>query len=102
QTLAGAFALAGVYAAVLRTGKRLDALAVTQIIFDQATWTVLVYLTGGASSGATSFYGITCLIGAFLIGVRGATLAGTTGIVLYTFLSVALQFGLVVPPRDQP
>src|SRR4051794_13546663 len=54
--VAASFALAGVYAAVLRTGRGLVGLATAQLVLDQATWTILVYLTGGAASGATSFY----------------------------------------------
>src|SRR5262245_32833794 len=72
-TLAGGFALAALSAAVLRRGRALAAVATTQIVLDQITWTIAVYLTGGAASGATSFYGLTCLLGAFLIGLRGST-----------------------------
>src|SRR5260221_11735138 len=78
-SVAASFALAGIYAAVLRSGRRLVGLATAQLVLDQATWTVLVYLTGGAASGATSFYGLTCLLGGVLIGLRGSTIAGVTG-----------------------
>jgi two-component system sensor histidine kinase HydH len=101
-TLAAAFALAGVYAAVLRSGRHLVALATTQLVLDQATWTVLVYLTGGAASGATSFYGLTCLLGVFLIELRGAALAGASGIACYALLSTLLHTGRLAPPGDQP
>src|ERR1700730_10289247 len=53
-TIGPGFALAGVYAAVLRSGKHLHALAWWQIALDQVTWTAIVYVSGGASSGATS------------------------------------------------
>jgi disulfide bond formation protein DsbB len=56
-TLAIAYALAAVYAAVLRTGRWLRPLADVQTVLDQATWTVIVYLSGGATSGAMSFTG---------------------------------------------
>ncbi len=101
-TVAIAFALAGVYAAVLRSGRGLVVLTTAQLVLDQATWTVLVYLTGGAASGATSLYGVTCLIGSFLIGLRGATLAGLTGIGFYSLLAVGLFVGTIPPPPDQP
>lgn len=101
-TVAAAFALAGVYAAVLRTGRGLAHLATAQLVLDQATWTVLVYLTGGAASGATSFYGITCLLGAFLVGLRGATAAAIAGVACYAILVVALHTGSLLPPGDQP
>ena len=44
------FALAGVYALLLRVGRGLPWLADVQIVLDQLTWTVVAYLTGGASS----------------------------------------------------
>ena len=84
--LAFAFASAGVYAAVLRSGRGLDRLAIAQLLVDQATWTVLVYLTGGATSGATSFYGLTCVTGAALAGLRGAAIAAISGGALYVGL----------------
>src|SRR5208282_4988562 len=55
-TIGSAFALAAVYGAVLRSGTRLRELAFAQIVLDQITWTALAYVTGGATSGATSFY----------------------------------------------
>src|SRR5262245_63880721 len=54
-TVAVALGLAAIYAAVLRAGRALEPLATAQTVLDQAAWTVLVYLTGGAASGATSF-----------------------------------------------
>jgi signal transduction histidine kinase len=101
-TVAASFALAGIYAAVLRTGKGLVELATAQLVLDQATWTVLVYVTGGATSGATSFYGLTCLLGGFLIGLRGSAIAGVTGIAFYGVLVLALFYGRLAPPPDQP
>jgi hypothetical protein len=60
-TIGSAFALAAVYASVLRTGRHLRRLAEAQIFLDQITWTAIVYVSGGATSGATSFYGLTSL-----------------------------------------
>lgn len=101
-TLAAAFACASLYAAVLRSGKHLAVLAMTQLVLDQATWTVLVYLTGGATSGATSFYGFTCLLGAFLIGRAGALVAGAAALAFYAVATSALHWGWLSPPADQP
>jgi len=101
-TLTLSFALAGVYAAVLRTGKNLARLADAQLVGDQVIWTVVVYLSGGASSGATSFYGLSCLVGAILTGLRGATLAGVAGGTCYGLLILSLQSGWLGPPPDQP
>lgn len=100
-TLGSGFALAIAYALVLRTGRHLERLAYAQIVLDQLTWTAIVYVTGGAGSGATSFYGLTCLVGAVLIGRKGATLAAGSGIAIYVLGCVALSQKLVLPPVDQ-
>jgi two-component system, NtrC family, sensor histidine kinase HydH len=100
-TIGAGFALAAVYGLVLRSGKRLRMLAWTQIVLDQLTWTAIVYVSGGATSGATSFYALTCLIGAVLVGVRGALLAAGLGIALYALLCAGFHFGWVHPPPDQ-
>jgi two-component system, NtrC family, sensor histidine kinase HydH len=100
-TIGAAFALGAVYGAALRAGRRLHLLAWVQIVLDQLTWSAIVYVTGGPSSGATSFYALTCLVGAILVGVRGALLAAGLGIGIYTLLCTAFHFGWVVPPPDQ-
>ena len=100
-TIATGFALAAVYAAALRLGKRLQGLAWAQIALDQVTWTAIVYVTGGPTSGATSFYALTCLLGAILVGLRGAAVAAGLGIAIYTTLCAGLHFGWVLPPLDQ-
>lgn len=101
-TLAFAFASAGVYAAVLRSGRGLERLAIAQLVVDQLTWTVLVYLSGGAASGATSFYGLTCVAGAALSGLRGAGVAAVSGGALYVTLVAMLERRWLAPPADQP
>jgi len=100
-TIATGFGLAGLYAAALRTGRRLHTLAWTEIALDQITWTAIVYVSGGATSGATSFYGLTCLVGAILVGLRGAIFSAGLGITLYALLCAGLHFGWVLPPPDQ-
>jgi two-component system sensor histidine kinase HydH len=100
-TIAAGFALAAVYGLSLRTGKRLQGLAWAQIALDQLTWTAIVYVTGGATSGATSFYALTCLLGAILVGLRGAAVAAGLGISIYTGLCAGLHFGWILPPHDQ-
>jgi signal transduction histidine kinase len=100
-TIASGFGLALMYALMLRSGKRLLELAWLQIVFDQLTWTAIVYVSGGASSGATSFYALTCLVGAILVGLRGAGLAAGLGIGIYALLCAAFHFGWVHQPRDQ-
>ncbi len=101
-TLASAFALAAVYAAVLRTGRATATLAQAQLVLDQVTWTVVAYLTGGAVSGATSFYGLTCVAGAALLGLRGVAWAAVSAALLYVALLAGLYSGWLPPPLDQP
>ncbi len=100
-TIGGGFTLAAVYATLLRTGKHLRRLAAAQIVLDQLTWTAIVYVSGGATSGATSFYGLTCLVGAILIGPRGAVLAALSGILSFLLLCSSFAFGWLTPPTDQ-
>jgi signal transduction histidine kinase len=100
-TIAAGFGLEAVYAAMLRSGRRLHTLAWGQIVLDQLTWTAIVYVTGGPTSGATSFYALTCLVGAILVGVRGAVMAAGLGIGIYAGLCAAFHFGWIAPPPDQ-
>lgn len=101
-TIAVAFALSAIYGWVLRTGKHLAQLVTIQLVLDQATWTVVVYLSGGVQSGATSFYGISCLLGAILAGFRGATTAAASAMGFYLLLVWGLTAGRISPPSDQP
>ncbi len=101
-TLGLAFLLAGIYAIVLRSGRHLEVLADLQLVFDQIVWTVLAYLSGGASSGAASLYGLSCAVGSILTGFRGAGIAAGSGIFCYTALVVSLHYGWLPPPPDQP
>lgn len=101
-TVMVAFGLSGLYGWVLRTGKYLSQLVTAQLILDQAIWTVVVYLSGGAVSGAISFYGITCLLGAVLAGFRGATTAAVSALACYLLLVGGLVGGYISPPPDQP
>jgi signal transduction histidine kinase len=100
-TIGAGFALAIVYAVVLSTGKHLRILAYAQILFDQATWTIIVYVSGGATSGATSFYGLTCLLAAILLGRRGAVAAAVVGFSFYFSLCMAFLYHWVEAPADQ-
>lgn len=95
------FALAAVYASVLRTGKHLREVAFAQLVFDQLTWTALVYVSGGAASGATSLYGLTVLTGAILGGLPVAAFAAGVGLVCYIGLTGVMVSGLLRPPPDQ-
>lgn len=100
--LSVSFALAGCYAMLLRVGRGLAFVADAQIVLDQLTWTVVAYLTGGASSGAVSLYGLSCLVGAALTGSRGAAIAAGSGVVSYSSLVLLLGSGWLSSPPDQP
>jgi signal transduction histidine kinase len=99
--IGAAFTLAAVYAVLLRQKRYLRPIAGAQVVLDQITWTFIVYVTGGATSGATSFYGLTCLVGAVLIGPRGAAVAAIAGIGAFTTLCTGFGFGWIEPPADQ-
>ena len=101
-TVAAAYGVAGVYAAFLRSKRALPMIARAQLVTDQITWTALVYITGGATSGATSLYGLTCLTGAILLGLRGAAVAAVAGTAMYGTLCAGFTLHLVPVPRDQP
>ncbi|MEO8801049.1 MAG: histidine kinase dimerization/phospho-acceptor domain-containing protein, partial [Polyangiaceae bacterium] len=100
-TIGASYFLGLVYALWLRSRKELRSLATAQIVLDQVTWTAIVYVSGGPSSGATTFYALTCLVGAILIGTRGAALAASLGIALYVSLLANAHFGWLLPPADQ-
>jgi signal transduction histidine kinase len=101
-TFGSGFLLTALYAVILRRGRYVELLADAQLVLDQVTWTAVVYLTGGAASGATSFYGLSCLVGAALTGLRGASVAAVSGGICYGALVTALAKRWVLPPIDQP
>jgi two-component system, NtrC family, sensor histidine kinase HydH len=101
-TFGSGFLLTALYAVILRRGRYVEPLADAQLVLDQVTWTAVVYLTGGAASGATSFYGLSCLVGAALTGLRGASVAAVSGGLCYGALVTALAKRWVLPPIDQP
>jgi two-component system sensor histidine kinase HydH len=102
MTFGGGFVVTALYALLLRRGRQLELVADAQLVVDQVTWTAIVYLTGGASSGATSFYGLSCLVGAALTGLRGASVAAVSGGACYGALVTALAKSWILPPPDQP
>lgn len=101
-TLMFGFAETGIYALLLKRSRHLSSLALVQVIGDQLLWTMVVYLTGGASSGATSLYGVSCVVGAILCGPRGAVVGAASGAVAYVGLVFAMATGVLSPPPDQP
>ncbi len=100
-TLSAAFALTAVYALWLRSRTSLLGLAWTQIVSDQFLWTALVYLTGGPLSFATTFYGLSCVLAAVTLELRGALASAALGGVAYTLVVVGFTRRWLVPPADQ-
>jgi two-component system, NtrC family, sensor histidine kinase HydH len=101
RTLGLGFAAAVVYGALLRRERALTPMAYAQIAIDQLTWTSLAYISGGIASGATSFYGLSCVAGAVLLGVRGAIFGALTGAACLGALTLSLVQGWATPPTDQ-
>jgi signal transduction histidine kinase len=101
-TVGIAYSLAAIYAVMLRLGRRLDLVAVAQLVTDQITWTGIVYISGGPLSGATSLYGLTCLSGAILLGIRGGIIAAAAGVTAFLALCGSMLWGVLLPPYDQP
>lgn len=101
-TIAGAYAASAVYAAALRRGRHIPLIAFAQLVTDQLTWTSIVYISGGPSSGAVSLYGLTCLSGAILLGLRGAMVAALAGASSYALLCAGFVLRVLGPPPDQP
>ena len=101
-TVGLAFAAAGIYATWLRTRRALVALSWTQVVVDQLLWTALVYLSGGPLSGASAFYGLTCVLASITLGAEGAIASAVIGGGLFFALVGSLASGLIKPPTDQP
>ena len=86
----------------LRSGTPSPAGDMLQLVVDQGLWSGLVYLSGGATSPATSLYALTCLAGAISLGRRGAAIAFVAALTFYVPLGVLLGSGVLAPPADQP
>jgi signal transduction histidine kinase len=101
-TAVTAYCFAAVYASLLRLGRALPVVARVQLVTDQLTWTAMIYISGGATSGATSLYGLTCLSGAILLGGEGGLYAAVSAAILYGTLCAGFATRLLVVPPDQP
>lgn len=100
-TVAVAYALAAVYAGMLRARRFTHAVAYVQIVTDQLGWTAIVYVTGGANSGAVSLYGLTIFAGAFALARRGAFVALASALAGYVAIVLLMDQGLLRVPPDQ-
>jgi len=101
-TAGAAYFFAAVYASLLRLRRGLAVVARVQLVTDQLTWTAMIYISGGPTSGATSLYGLTCLSGAILLGGEGGLTAALSGALWYVILCGAFALRLVSVPPDQP
>ena len=100
-TIGLAFVLAAIYAVALRWGRALRIVAYVQLVTDQLIWSALVYISGGATSGASSLYGLTCLSGAITVSRGGALTAALAGMGSYIAMCVAFATHWLPPPLDQ-
>lgn len=65
--------------------------AMAQLLIDQVLISVLVFLSGGVASGATSLYGLSCLAGGLMLGVPGAVAAALAGGVCFSLTALIEQ-----------
>src|SRR5262245_53303650 len=100
--LLATYAASATYYFALRSRRRVVTLAFAELIVDQATYTALIYVTGGATSGATALYGLTCLLGAILIGPRGPFVAAVAGALFYFLMCADFVSEAIGVPPDQP
>ncbi|HZO14258.1 MAG TPA: ATP-binding protein [Polyangiaceae bacterium] len=100
-TVGAAFLLSAAYAALLRSGRKLQQIAYAQLITDQIIWTAIAYISGGVTSGVTSLYGLSAVAGAIVLGTRGTLLGAAAGMLCYTAMCVGFATELVPPPPDQ-
>lgn len=101
-TLVAAFGSAAVVAILLLRRTLLVPVAYAQLVLDAATWTVVAWLSGGTSSGATSFLGLTVVSGAIALGARGAVFGAVTSATALATLTALLVRGTIRPPSDLP
>ena len=100
-TVALSYGLAGLSTAMLRKGLYVEHIEHVHLIVDQITWTILIYISGGINSAATSFYGLTCVAGAVLTGLRGASIAASAAIVTYSAMTLGFWRQWLLGPSDQ-
>lgn len=85
----------------VRGGRRLREFALAQIFLDQALTTFVVFLTGGVVSGATSLYGVICLLGGLMLGVQGVFAASLAGGVFFSLMVLLVESGSLAHPSER-
>jgi signal transduction histidine kinase len=86
---------------MLKKGLFVEHIAHVHLFVDQITWTILIYISGGINSAATPFYGLTCLAGAILTGLRGASIGAAAAIVSYGAMTFGFWRHWLLGPSDQ-
>ncbi|MBM4358854.1 MAG: hypothetical protein FJ096_12185 [Deltaproteobacteria bacterium] len=100
-TAVGAFVTTALFALTLRRERWHVPMAHAQLLADQLTWTIIVYISGGVTSGSTSLYGLTSVSGAVLLGTPGVITASAAGGGLYFLMCHGFASGWLPPPSDQ-
>lgn len=100
-TVALSFGLAGISTAMLRKGLYVEHIAHVHLFVDQITWTILIYISGGINSAATPFYGLTCVAGAILTGLRGASVGAAAAVLSYGVMTLGFWRQWLLGPSDQ-
>ncbi len=100
--LSGGLLLVGTASSLyaLRVRAKLDGFILAHLFIAQAVWTALVYLSGGAGSGATSLYGLTALAGGLLLELPGVVVASVAGFVFYALMVALLTSSAIPIPSD--
>ncbi len=76
--------------------------AATQIGWDLALTTCLIYLTGGFSSGFPFLYGLQILMAAIVVGPNTSRATGALSLAIYAVIGYSLAEGWISAPPDQP
>lgn len=85
-----------------RTKFQMTSIALVLIVLDQALFAGVAYVTGGLASGATSLFGVACLVGGLLLGVPGVVAAALAAVLFFSLLVLASQVQGGMAPPDQP
>jgi signal transduction histidine kinase len=101
MAVASSFGVAGASSVLLKRGNNVELIAHIHLACDQITWTVLIYVSGGINSAATPFYGLTCVAGAILTGLRGASLSAAAAVLSYGVMTVGFWLHWLRGPADQ-
>jgi two-component system sensor histidine kinase PilS (NtrC family) len=97
------YALSLGYALQVRSApvRRLERLTSVSISLDLVAWTTLAYATGGASSPLSTFFGLSTLTAALLLGGNGTLWTAVCSLGFYGLLALLMASGVIDPPSDQ-